>query len=78
MLFMFHQFIVDFILFGFFSPDIRSVLNDDNVYNAAASEAFPLYNKSHLMCLKMPGKSEDVSLYFRAVIIVFSKALSFL
>ncbi|GFZ07081.1 subunits of heterodimeric actin filament capping protein Capz superfamily [Actinidia rufa] len=42
------------------AKDIRSVLNDDNVYNAAASEAFPLYNKSHLMCLKMPGKSEDV------------------
>ncbi|XP_057464936.1 F-actin-capping protein subunit alpha-like [Actinidia eriantha] len=42
------------------AKDIRSVLNDDNVYNAAASEAFPLYNKSHLTCLKMPGKSEDV------------------
>ncbi|PSS29075.1 F-actin-capping protein subunit alpha like [Actinidia chinensis var. chinensis] len=42
------------------AKDIRSVLNDDNVYNAAASEAFPLYNKSHMMCLKMPGKSEDV------------------
>lgn len=40
--------------------DVRSVLNDDNVYNTAVSEAFPLYNKSHLICLKMPDRSGDV------------------
>ncbi|KAG5541558.1 hypothetical protein RHGRI_021408 [Rhododendron griersonianum] len=42
------------------AKDIRSVLDDDNVYNAAASEAFPSHNKSHLLSLKLPGKSEDV------------------
>ncbi|KAI8548088.1 hypothetical protein RHMOL_Rhmol07G0245200 [Rhododendron molle] len=42
------------------AKDIRSVLDDDNVYNAAASEAFPSHNKSHLISLKLPGKSEDV------------------
>lgn len=40
--------------------DVRSVLNDDNVYNTAVSEAFPLYNKSHLICLKMTDRSGDV------------------
>ncbi|GMP40174.1 hypothetical protein CsSME_00010723 [Camellia sinensis var. sinensis] len=40
--------------------DVRSVLNDDNVYTTAVSEAFPLYNKSHLICLKMPDRSGDV------------------
>ncbi|KAL7235239.1 hypothetical protein ACSBR1_018681 [Camellia fascicularis] len=40
--------------------DVRSVLNDENVYNTAVSEAFPLYNKSHLICLKMPDRSGDV------------------
>ncbi|XP_057961145.1 F-actin-capping protein subunit alpha isoform X1 [Malania oleifera] len=42
------------------AKDLRSVLNDDNAYNMAASEAFPLYNKSHLMCLQLPDRSGDV------------------
>ncbi|KAA8536837.1 hypothetical protein F0562_029315 [Nyssa sinensis] len=42
------------------AKDIRSVLNDDNVYNIAASEAFPLYNKSHMIRLEMPGRIGDV------------------
>jgi hypothetical protein len=44
--------------------DLRSVLNDEKVYNEAASEAFPLYNKSHLICLELPNRSGDVSLFF--------------
>ncbi|KAI3712395.1 hypothetical protein L1987_70951 [Smallanthus sonchifolius] len=40
--------------------DLRSVLNDENVYQRAASEAFPLYNKSHIICLKFPNRSGDV------------------
>ncbi|KAH1030188.1 hypothetical protein J1N35_046189 [Gossypium stocksii] len=41
------------------SKDLKLVLNDD-VYNEAASEAFPVYNKSHLISLKMPGGFGDV------------------
>lgn len=42
------------------AKDVRSVLNDDNAYDAAASEAFPLYNKSHMICLNLPGSTADV------------------
>ncbi|KAG8479588.1 hypothetical protein CXB51_029367 [Gossypium anomalum] len=42
------------------SRDLKLVLNDDDVYNEAASEAFPVYNKSHLISLKMPGGFGDV------------------
>ncbi|KAH1084092.1 hypothetical protein J1N35_023853 [Gossypium stocksii] len=42
------------------SKDLKLVLNDDDVYNEAASEAFPVYNKSHLISLKMPGGFGDV------------------
>ncbi|XP_022017312.1 F-actin-capping protein subunit alpha isoform X3 [Helianthus annuus] len=40
--------------------DLQSVLNDDNVYRRAASEAFPLYNKSHVVCLQFPNRSGEV------------------
>nr|GMD09431.1 F-actin-capping protein subunit alpha [Ipomoea batatas] len=40
--------------------DIRAVLNDENVYTMAAEEAFPLYNKSHLICLQLPDRTGDV------------------
>jgi capping protein alpha len=42
--------------------DLRSVLNDEKVYNEAALEAFPLYNKSHFICLELPDRSGEVSL----------------
>nr|GLL29492.1 F-actin-capping protein subunit alpha isoform X1 [Ipomoea trifida] len=42
------------------SKDIRAVLNDENVYTMAAEEAFPLYNKSHLICLQLPDRTGDV------------------
>lgn len=42
------------------AKDLRSVLSDEDVYNEAASEAFPLYNKSHMICLEMPGTTGDV------------------
>uniref|UniRef100_A0A2P2KK21 F-actin-capping protein subunit alpha n=1 Tax=Rhizophora mucronata TaxID=61149 RepID=A0A2P2KK21_RHIMU len=44
------------------AQDLRSVLNDDKVYEEAALEAFPLYNKSHLICLELPYRSGDVLL----------------
>ncbi|TYG96568.1 hypothetical protein ES288_A11G361200v1 [Gossypium darwinii] len=42
------------------SRDLKLVLNDDDVYNEAASEAFPVFNKCHLISLKMPGGFGDV------------------
>lgn len=46
--------------FGLDFADVRSVLDDDRVYNEAAAEAFPVYNKSHMICLEMPGRAGDV------------------
>ena len=46
-----------------FLVDVKAILNDDALYNEAASEAFPLYNKSHMICLGMPGRAGDVSLW---------------
>nr|KJB45290.1 hypothetical protein B456_007G300100 [Gossypium raimondii] len=42
------------------AKDLKSVLNNDDVYDEAASEAFPVYNKSHMICLEMPGRFGDV------------------
>ncbi|CAK9157748.1 unnamed protein product [Ilex paraguariensis] len=42
------------------AKDLRSVLSDENVYRMAASEAFPLYNKAHMICLQLPDRSGDV------------------
>lgn len=44
----------------FVANDVRSILNDDDLYKAAAAEAFPLYNKSHMICLKIPGGTDDL------------------
>lgn len=48
--------------------DVKAVVNDDVLYEEAASEAFPLYNKSHMISLEMPGGIGDVcflgTLYF--------------
>ncbi|KAG6646641.1 hypothetical protein CIPAW_07G021500 [Carya illinoinensis] len=42
------------------SKDVKAILNDEELYNEAASEAFPLYNKSQMICLEMPGRIGDV------------------
>ncbi|RDY05126.1 F-actin-capping protein subunit alpha [Mucuna pruriens] len=42
------------------AKDVKSILNNDDLYNEAASEAFPFYNKSHLISLPMPDRSGDV------------------
>ncbi|KAK1582507.1 hypothetical protein Q3G72_015714 [Acer saccharum] len=42
------------------AKDLKSVLDDDQVYNESVSEAFPVYNKSHVICLPMPHRSGDV------------------
>ncbi|KAL4564689.1 hypothetical protein LXL04_028757 [Taraxacum kok-saghyz] len=42
------------------AKDLRSVLSDENVYRMAASEAFPFYNKTHIISLQFPDRSGDV------------------
>ncbi|XP_065852754.1 F-actin-capping protein subunit alpha [Euphorbia lathyris] len=42
------------------AKDLRSVLDDECVYNEAAQETFPLYNKSHMICLELPDRSGEV------------------
>ncbi|KAM7279508.1 hypothetical protein ACFE04_006642 [Oxalis oulophora] len=42
------------------AKDLRKVLNDDQLYEEAASQAFPLYNKSHFISLPLPCNSGDV------------------
>ncbi|KAL9235021.1 hypothetical protein vseg_009822 [Gypsophila vaccaria] len=42
------------------SKDLKVILKDDDVYNSAAMEAFPVYNKSHMICLEFPNRSGDV------------------
>ncbi|CAJ1960802.1 unnamed protein product [Sphenostylis stenocarpa] len=42
------------------AKDVKSILSSDDLYNEAASEAFPFYNKSHLISLQMANRSGDV------------------
>ncbi|KAG7021076.1 F-actin-capping protein subunit alpha [Cucurbita argyrosperma subsp. argyrosperma] len=44
----------------FVAKDVMKLLNDDELYREAASEAFSQYNKSHMICLEMPGRVGDV------------------
>ncbi|XP_022870412.1 F-actin-capping protein subunit alpha isoform X2 [Olea europaea var. sylvestris] len=42
------------------AKDVKEVLKDERVYRIAAAEAFPLYNKSHMICLEFPDRSGEV------------------
>ncbi|KAI7748530.1 hypothetical protein M8C21_024098, partial [Ambrosia artemisiifolia] len=42
------------------AKDLKSVLNDEDVYQRAAAEAFPVYNKSNIICLQFPNRSGEV------------------
>lgn len=42
------------------AKDLKKVLNDDDVYNEAVSEALPVYNKAHMIILEMPCRTGDV------------------
>ncbi|KAK8946758.1 F-actin-capping protein subunit alpha [Platanthera zijinensis] len=42
------------------AKDVRLLMGDDRLYDMAAAEAFPLFNKDHLVVLEMPGRSGDV------------------
>ncbi|XP_010546722.1 PREDICTED: F-actin-capping protein subunit alpha [Tarenaya hassleriana] len=45
---------------NYVSKDLKAALNDEDVYSEATREAFPVYNKSHMICLEMPGRAGDV------------------
>ncbi|KAK1677986.1 hypothetical protein QYE76_038834 [Lolium multiflorum] len=40
--------------------DVRALLRDEAVYEAAAAEAYPKYNKAHLVSLDLPDRSGDI------------------
>ncbi|KAF3785013.1 F-actin-capping protein subunit alpha [Nymphaea thermarum] len=42
------------------AKDVRSLLMDETIYQAAVSEAFPLYNKTHMISFEMPNRSGEV------------------
>ncbi|KAG0501827.1 hypothetical protein HPP92_001899 [Vanilla planifolia] len=42
------------------AKDVRALLRDDRLYEEAAAEAFPVFNKAHLLVLEMPGMSGDI------------------
>lgn len=44
--------------------DLKIVLDNDRVFDESAAEAFPIFNKSHLICIPMPARSGDVRLFF--------------
>ncbi|CAF2126353.1 unnamed protein product [Brassica napus] len=45
---------------NYVAKDLKEVLSDEEVYNEAAMEAFPVYNKSHMICLEMPSRAGEV------------------
>ncbi|KAL6529451.1 hypothetical protein OROGR_015074 [Orobanche gracilis] len=42
------------------AKDIRAVLKNERVYTTAVVEAFPLYNKFHMISLEFPDRSGEV------------------
>lgn len=45
------------------AKDVKAILEgDEEAYESAASEAFPVHNKSHMICLDLPDRSGEVIL----------------
>ncbi|KAL6536697.1 hypothetical protein OROMI_026278 [Orobanche minor] len=44
----------------FVAKDMRAVLKNERVYTTAVVEAFPLYNKFHMISLEFPDRSGEV------------------
>ncbi|XP_047067129.1 F-actin-capping protein subunit alpha [Lolium rigidum] len=42
------------------AKDVRALLRDEAVFEAAAAEAYPRYNKAHLVSLDLPDRSGDI------------------
>lgn len=51
----------------YISKDLKTILKDDNVHNLAAKEAFPQYNKSHMICLQLPDGNDVIITPFSEV-----------
>lgn len=50
--------------------DVKAILDDDELYEEAALESFPLYNKSQMISLELPDRTGDVC-FSRLVILQF-------
>ncbi|KAF4357470.1 hypothetical protein G4B88_025639, partial [Cannabis sativa] len=48
------------VIFGGFTDNVKAILDDDELYEEAASESFPVYNKSHMISLELPDRTGDV------------------
>ncbi|XP_035816310.1 F-actin-capping protein subunit alpha-like isoform X1 [Zea mays] len=44
----------------YIAKDVRALLGNDAVYEAAAAEAFPEYNKARLVSIELPDRSGDI------------------
>lgn len=44
------------------AKDIQAVLKNERLYSKAVAEAFPMYNKAHMICLEFPDRSGEVLL----------------
>ncbi|KAF4364127.1 hypothetical protein F8388_003507 [Cannabis sativa] len=42
------------------AKDVKAILDGDELYEEAASESFPVYNKSHMISLELPDRTGDV------------------
>ncbi|EPS62265.1 hypothetical protein M569_12526, partial [Genlisea aurea] len=42
------------------AKDVKELLRNEKFYGTAAAEAFPIYNKSHMICLEFPNTSGEV------------------
>ncbi|KAJ3683715.1 hypothetical protein LUZ60_013942 [Juncus effusus] len=45
---------------SYIAKDIQTLIQDEEIYKMAACEAFPMYNKNHLIVLDLPDRSGDV------------------
>lgn len=75
--FLLYFLIIIHVLMG---ADIKAVLKDDTVYNEAAAVAFPLYNKSHMICLQFPNRGGDVntlSIYIFYCVLIYIHIIFF-
>ena len=61
-----------------YCADMKAVLQDETLYTTAAAVAFPLYNKSHMICLDFPDRSGEVTPIVRSICPNYVVSLYFL
>lgn len=52
--------------------DVKEILDDDRLYDEAASEAFPVYNKSQMISLELPDRTGDVSIQITPFLYIYT------